>query len=80
VRLKWEYDEKLETAMTGNKAWSERVQRARRKAKEAGLKVMITPRASLAGAALIAEGFTMQEAAEMTYLADLNEAQRKQLE
>ena len=80
VRLKWEYDEKLETAMTGNKAWSERVQRARQKAKLAGLKVLITPRASLAGAALIQAGFTAQEAAEMTYLADLTEAQRKQVE
>jgi cobaltochelatase CobS len=79
VRLTWAYDEALETAMANMPAWSERVQRARQRAKEAGLKVLITPRASVAGAKLIRAGFSPDEAADMTYLADLSPAQRQQV-
>jgi MoxR-like ATPase len=80
VRLTWAYDEALETAMANMPAWSERVQRARQRAKEAGLKVLITPRASIAGAKLIRAGFSPDEAANMTYLADLSPAQRGAVE
>jgi cobaltochelatase CobS len=79
VRLTWAYDEALETAMADMPSWSERVQRARQRAKEAGLKVLITPRASIAGAKLIRAGFTPDEAADMTYLADLSPSQRQQV-
>jgi cobaltochelatase CobS len=79
VRLTWAYDEALETAMADMPTWSARVQRARQRAKEAGLKVLITPRASVAGAKLIRAGFTADAAAEMTYLADLSPAQRQQV-
>lgn len=81
VRLDWQYDEQLERAMTpnGNTQWAERVQNARRKAKEAGLKVLITPRFTIAGATLIGIGYTPDQAAAMTYLADLTPAQRQQI-
>lgn len=77
VRIHWDYDEELEIAISGNPSWAKRVQRARRKAREAGLKVTIDPRMSIAGAALIAGGATAEEAAEDTYLADLSPDQRK---
>ena len=79
VRLTWAYDEALETAMAAMPTWSARVQRARQKAKDAGLKVLITPRASIAGAKLIRAGFSPDEAADMTYLADLSPSQRQQV-
>jgi len=80
-RMPWNVDEVFEREISGNADWARRVQRARAKARTiAGLKVLITPRASIAGAALIANGFSEQEAAELTYLANLNEAQRKQIE
>jgi cobaltochelatase CobS len=79
ARLTWAYDEVLETAMANMPAWSERVQRARQRAKEAGLKILITPRASIAGAKLIRAGFSPDEAADMTYLADLSPSQRQQV-
>jgi cobaltochelatase CobS len=79
VRLTWAYDEALEAAMANMPAWSERVQRARQRAKEAGLKVLITPRASIAGATLIRAGFSPDQAADMTYLADLSPSQRQQV-
>jgi len=76
VKLDWQYDETLESALCGNLAWAVRVQRARAKAQEAGLKVIISPRASIDGAALIAAGFTPDRAAELTYLAVLSSDQR----
>lgn len=79
VRIAWPYDEKLEIAMSGNPAWAARVQKARALAVSHGLKVIIDPRMTQAGAGLIAQGFTDDEAAEMTYLADLNPDQRKML-
>lgn len=80
VRLGWDYDVALEFAISGNDAWVRRVQSARARARAAGLKVLITPRASQAGAALIAQGLSADEAAELTYLADLSKDQRKQVE
>lgn len=79
MRLSWGYDEALEQAISGNVEWAKRVQRARANAARAGLKVLITPRASQAGAKLIASGMTPDQAAELTYLADLSPAQRQQI-
>lgn len=79
ARINWGYDEALETAMCGNSLWAARVQRARRQAVAVGLKVLITPRASQAGAKLIAAGKTPDQAAKLTYLADLSPAQATQI-
>lgn len=80
VRLFWAYDEELEAAICGNPQWAARVQRARAKAAAAGLKVLIDPRASQAGAALVAAGATFDEAAAETYLANLTADQRRIVE
>ena len=80
VKLAWEYDTALETALSGNEMWAQRVISARARARVNGLKIMITPRDSQAGAALIEAGFTWDEAADMTYLAGLSIEQRKQIE
>jgi cobaltochelatase CobS len=80
VRLDWQYDEVLERAICGNEDFASRVQRARQHAKSAGLKVLITPRDSIAGAALIAAGMSSDEAAEITYLANLDPAQKRMVE
>lgn len=79
VKIEWTYDENLELAMTGNREWTRRVQRARQKARAAGLKIMVDPRHSMAGAALIAAGFTEDEAADLTFLAGLSPDQRNML-
>lgn len=79
ARLHWGYDEEFEQAICGNADWARRVQAARRDAATASLKVLITPRASIAGAAYIASGFTPDEAADMTYLAGLSPEQRRLL-
>jgi hypothetical protein len=53
---------------------------ARERAHTHGIKVIIDPRASQAGAALIAAGFKPDEAADMTYLANLTPEHRKLVE
>ena len=80
VRLMWSYDVALEVAISGNADFARRVQAARERAKAAGLKIMINPRDSMAGAALIAQGFTHDEAANLTYLANLSADQVKLVE
>ena len=80
VRIYWDYDEKLERATCGNIDWACRVQKARAGARRAGLKVIIDPRMSQAGAALIAAGASFDEAANLTYLADLSPEQRTMVE
>jgi MoxR-like ATPase len=80
VRIDWQYDPALETAISGNEAFARRVIAARERARAAGLKVLITPRDSQAGAALIAAGMTPDEAASLTYLAPLSDEQRKLVE
>ena len=76
VKLAWDYDAALESAMCGNPDFAAAVQAARHRARDAGLKHQIDPRHSLAGAALIAAGFTPEQAADMTFLAGLSDAQR----
>lgn len=79
AKLAWGYDEKLESAICGNPAWAAQVQRARKKAAAQGLKIIIDPRVTMAGAAMISAGFTAQEAAQMTYLSGLTDAQSAML-
>jgi hypothetical protein len=80
VRLAWDYDAALEVAISGNESFARRVIAARERARAAGLKVLIDPRASQAGAALIANGMSETEAADFTYLANLTTEQRRIVE
>ena len=80
VKIDWQYDNDLEIAISGNEAFAKRVIKARGKAKAAGLKVIIDPRASVAGAALMAAGMDSDTAASLTYLANLSVDQRKIVE
>lgn len=80
LRLHWGYDEPFEIAIAGNPDFARRVQRARRRAAEHKIQVIISPRASIAGSALIALGYTSDEAAARTYLADLTPEQRRMVE
>jgi cobaltochelatase CobS len=80
VRIGWDIDPVLEEKIVDHAEWLARVRTVRGRARAVGLKVMIDTRIAQAGAALIASGFTMDEAAEMTYLANMKPEQRKQVE
>lgn len=80
VKFAWGYDVALEQSLSGNVAWAKRVQAARARAEAAGVKIVIDPRHSQAGAALIAAGFSDDDAARLTYLAGLSADQARIVE
>ena len=80
VRLAFDADPALEIALAGDAAFARRVQAARERARAAGHKHLIDARQMRAGSALIAAGFTPDEAAQMTYLAGLSDEQRRMIE
>lgn len=59
VTLAWDYDEDLERAITGNDAWVAVVQRIRAAVSARGIKQVVSPRASIRGAAMLAAGIDM---------------------
>ncbi len=77
VRIAWDIDPTLEKAIVGHDEWLDRVRGARAKACAAGLKIMIDTRVAQAGAALIAAGYSLDDAARMTYLANLKPEQKQ---
>ena len=66
ARLDWSYDEALELAISGNPAWAKRVQHLRKRAKQQALKVVISPRQSIAGAKLLADGMEQELVEQLT--------------
>jgi cobaltochelatase CobS len=80
-KINWDIDPDLEDKIVDHAEWLVRVRAARARARSAGLKVMIDTRVAQAGAALINQaGFTLDEAASITYLANLKPEQRQQVE
>ncbi len=85
VKLPWPVDEDLEMAVataTGGPvgaSWAYLVKNARRCAKAKGLKVVISPRATNQGIALLLADFTISEACEMTFLSGLSPEQSSEL-
>ena len=75
VRVVVDYDEALEIALAGqHSAWARHVQAVRRAVAAQGLKVLVTPRQTLQGAALLETGFNLDEVAAMTVYAGLDDA------
>lgn len=79
IRINWDIDPNLEDKIVDHAEWLKRVRLARQRARSVGLKVMIDTRIAQAGVALIQQGFSLDEAAQMTYLANLKPEQRSQL-
>lgn len=66
LMLDWTYDEALELALAGDNEWTRYVQKARKACASAGIKHVISPRASIRGNKLLAEGFEKDEVIRMT--------------
>lgn len=80
VKLDWPYDEGLELALTGNDDWCKRVQALRAKAKDKGLKVIISPRASLNGAKLLAHGMPQNVVEQVTIRQAMTDEQWRSIQ
>lgn len=77
TQIFWEVDEDLERDLSGNESWASYVQAVRRRAKEKGLKVLVTPRATIKGAALIAAGVPHSNVVQMVLKAGMSDEQWK---
>lgn len=84
-KIDWPIDEKLELALASNHGeqgvdWCQTVQLYRRKVKSQGLHIMISPRATISGIALLEAGFEKAEVINMTFAAGLKPEQRQALD
>ncbi len=77
VLIAWDYDCALESEICGNASWAREIQLARAACFALGLSVIIDPRKSIAGAALLASGVPRQTVRELTYLASLEHDDRE---
>lgn len=73
IMLDWNYDEILERAIAGDNEWTTYVQKMRRACKAAGIKHLITPRASIRGNALLAAGINRDRVIDMTVRKGLSD-------
>ena len=75
VKLFWDIDEKLELATCPNTEWVKRVQAVRAKVITKGIKgVLVTPRASYFGAALLDTGMSQKEVEHSTLAASMDKS------
>lgn len=80
VSIIWEYDENLERSICGDADWCSYVQTMRTRAKAKGIKVVISPRASLFGARLLAAGIAKDEVINLTMRAKMRAEDWKALQ
>lgn len=82
-KIDWPIDESLEQSIAsglGGLDWCKIVQEVRRNARAQGLQIVISPRATYAGIALLSAGFEQREVIDMTFAAGLKPEQRKALD
>lgn len=77
--LSWDYDETLERALAGDDAWTSYVQAARKAASELKVRHLITPRASIGGAALRRAGLAFDAVADAVIWKGLDMDQRTRI-
>lgn len=75
----WDYDEELERALAGDDEWVDRVQAVRRAVAAKGVSHIVSPRASIKGARMLAEGFDHEEVEEMVLWKGLDEDLRESI-
>lgn len=74
VVLPWPYDEKLERAISPDEAWAEFVQRVRANVAHHKIAVVISPRATTNGAALLAAGIDREDVINATLRSGMDDA------
>ena len=74
-----DYDINLERNLANNDTWVDVVEKVRENIKEQGIKMIISPRASIDGADLLESGFTASEVMEMVIYKGCDEDTRKKI-
>lgn len=65
IMLEWGYDTALEKALAANDAWTDKVIRIREAVAGLGIKHVVSPRASIRGARMLAQGWTETRVMDM---------------
>lgn len=73
IVFNWLIDEQLEMATSNNKEWCKRVQEVRKNVEKKGLKVLVTPRQTYFGAALLRAGFSQDKVEGMCFANAMSE-------
>jgi MoxR-like ATPase len=79
VFVDWKYDENLETALAGNEDWSKYVQKIRRFIEENKIRHVVSPRASMFGAKLLAVGLAKEEVEATILWKGMDQATRNKI-
>lgn len=74
-----DYDETLEKQLAQNNEWLKIINKMRKNIEQFGLKVIISPRASMQGADLLEAGFSVEEVLEMCIYKGLNSDTKNKL-
>jgi hypothetical protein len=80
VAIDWHIDEELERSLTPIAPWCEYVQKVRAVVKQRGIKgIIVSPRASIFGAALLASGIGVSQVIGMTVRKGMTDDQWKEV-
>lgn len=78
AKVSWDYDNALELKISGNDKWTRRVQAIRKSVFRLKLRVLVTPRSSMRGATLLAQGISQTEVEDMEFFNEVDaETKRK---
>ncbi len=78
--VEFDYDEKLEVALSGNVEWAEKVQKIRGIVFDLKERLIISPRASIKGSLMLANGFSEKECLDMLVFRGVNPEIRSRIE
>ena len=79
IFIDWEYDNNLEISLSGNAEWAKYVQLVRKVVSDSKIRCIISPRASIYGAKLLAAGIKQSEVENMVLWKGLDEAYVKKI-
>lgn len=78
--LDWAYDEELELACSSNEQWTRKVQRIRAAVSAERARIIVSPRASILGGKLLAQGLSEKQVLEMIIWKGVDSALRAKVE
>lgn len=79
ILIDLDYDEKLEKTLTGNDDWADYVQRVRAVIEKQSIRHIVSPRASIAGAKLLAAGLSRTDVENATVWKGLDKDSKRKI-
>lgn len=79
VKFHMTVDEKMEFLLAGNDSWVRRVQQVRRAVDKLKMRIIVSPRASYYGAAILRAGATVAEAEAETFFSGVSNEDRQKI-